>query len=722
MNLTVASSTHPMHHPIGQDQIHSLGAGLGRITEIGKNKILELWNWWNKPSQEQITAQRQIKIFRHGVKAFIPRLDSALCKIRKNPKDSAALKRIQKFAKDNAKFLTPHERADFQKIQIKQFKQLEQRLSTLQPEVIEKLKSILPILFQNTKNTETKEPKPIFSENKKTEQKSPHATRDTPPCTLSFDLSKPDPTKFFILSAPQSQPNTGFKIARIGVINGKTVFAISDPAATAPGAIDGAGKVWFIYAGPTVSSVDLSNLLVSQGVVIYGPQQFGQLGFAIESGDFNANGKVVVALGAPNNGGQETRLYLLFDPLNTTSLTPSQNCAIIPGESIDDLFGSCLAKGDVGGDGIPDLLVGAPNIGKFFGILGRSGSWSQFNLTQLNGLNGFVGKLATSSGLGCPIAIGLNQNNPIAGFAVSASQVSPPGVTNGGTFYVFNGRNGTTWPAQLNFTLDGSTEGFSAYGKDFERAGVALNIGGDFDQDGKTDIIATTNNGKLYTIYRQPDPSNTPVNLGILNGTNLGNVIQGPAGSRFGASIALVDINNDGNLDMAVGMPNYSPTPSLTNSGGIVFILGQTGGLPPQLDITASTNSSIVLIVPGVVANERLGGLVANLGDVDGDGFEDLGVTCLNSGKVYIIKGQPFPLTCPTTTTTTTSTTSSSTTSTTIPPSNNTAIIAGVVAGVGALAIGIATFAFLYFKQLACFAKGEGKNRDHDEGYFDGEL
>ena len=62
-----------------------------------------------------------------------------------------------------------------------------------------------------------------------------------------------------------------------------------------------------------------------------------------------------------------------------------------------------------------------------------------------------------------------------------------------------------------------------------------------------------------------PTLLNTPLNLGILNGTNGGIGLQGPQPTTNinWPSIALIDINNDGNLDMAIGMPTYSPTPAL---------------------------------------------------------------------------------------------------------------------------------------------------------------
>ena len=206
------------------------------------------------------------------------------------------------------------------------------------------------------------------------------------------------------------------------------------------------------------------------------------LGYAIARlGDFNGDGYDDFAMGAPGPAGTpgaQSFVLVAFGgrSQNSTDFTNcnGQNCFIINGVSIGDGFGSCLAGGeDVSGDKIPDLLVGAPysgstKAGQFFGIFGGPGPWpAQFNLSQLTGPNGFA-SLAGPGGtfLGCPIVMGNLQNNPIAGFAVAAPF---GGALTNGILYVFNGRNATTangtWPAMLNFNLDGTTEGFVANGR-----------------------------------------------------------------------------------------------------------------------------------------------------------------------------------------------------------------------------------------------------------------
>ena len=68
-------------------------------------------------------------------------------------------------------------------------------------------------------------------------------------------------------------------------------------------------------------------------------------------------------------------------------------------------------------------------------------------------------------------------------------------------------------------------QGFTASGG-VSGLAQALIIGGDFDKDGNTDIIATNTNNEFYDISQEPNPLNTPLNVGLLDGTNGGNVWQ----------------------------------------------------------------------------------------------------------------------------------------------------------------------------------------------------
>uniref|UniRef100_A0A8C5PYF2 Integrin subunit alpha 3 n=1 Tax=Leptobrachium leishanense TaxID=445787 RepID=A0A8C5PYF2_9ANUR len=97
-------------------------------------------------------------------------------------------------------------------------------------------------------------------------------------------------------------------------------------------------------------------------------------------------------------------------------------------------------------------------------------------------------------------------------------------------------------------------------------------------------------------------------------------------GSYFGNSIALVDINNDGLQDIAVGAPFYFDRKE--EVGGSVYIYTNEAGY-------FKNESSLVLRGP---SGSGFGFALANIGDINQDGFTDLavGAPFEDLGKVYI--------------------------------------------------------------------------------------
>ncbi|KAM4691930.1 integrin alpha-3 [Rhinophrynus dorsalis] len=97
-------------------------------------------------------------------------------------------------------------------------------------------------------------------------------------------------------------------------------------------------------------------------------------------------------------------------------------------------------------------------------------------------------------------------------------------------------------------------------------------------------------------------------------------------GSYFGSSIALVDLNNDGWKDLVVGAPYYFDRKE--EVGGAVYVYTNEVGFfndEPQLVLRGASGSGF-------------GFALANIGDINQDGFYDLavGAPFEGMGKVYI--------------------------------------------------------------------------------------
>src|SRR5206468_6299851 len=83
------------------------------------------------------------------------------------------------------------------------------------------------------------------------------------------------------------------------------------------------------------------------------------------AGDLNGDGVKDLIIGAPRfplNGAGTGRAYVFFGPVSG-SLIATQANAIIFGEAVNDGFGRSVAgAGDVNGDGVADVIVGADQL------------------------------------------------------------------------------------------------------------------------------------------------------------------------------------------------------------------------------------------------------------------------------------------------------------------------------------------------------------------------
>ena len=196
-------------------------------------------------------------------------------------------------------------------------------------------------------------------------------------------------------------------------------------------------------------------------------------------------------------------------------------------------------------------------------------------------------------------------------------------INDGGTWTTFLAPNGSR---EANFGTDIAIGDVNNDGFD------DIIIGAPYDDE--SDLI-DSDDGALYIIYGQSDLKINNYDGGDLYDPNdYGSSIDfysqfsGFSESEAGESVASGDFNGDGFSDFAVSMNEYG----LVGGEGIIAVyLGQGFG-DPQLAVVING------IEPGSYLGDNQGSL-QNLGDVNGDGFDDLGLKDTD-GKFFIMWGK----------------------------------------------------------------------------------
>ncbi len=254
------------------------------------------------------------------------------------------------------------------------------------------------------------------------------------------------------------------------------------------------------------------------------------------------------------------QLQSMDDQYYPYSWQPCKDGTVITATGSGARLGYSVAVGDVNGDGIPDLIMGAPNGGAVYVIFGsRLGFPDPLSYASLNGSNGFSIIGTYTEQFGTSVAVADVNGDGIADIIVGA----PSNNSNTGAVYVIFGSR-SAWPASLNVSTLNGTNGFQLKGAATgDSLGYAV-AAGDVDGDGIADIVVGapnhgTNTGAVYTVYgglRMRDGtawSTCPCTLPV-NNTN-GVEDDGPGSSTAGSSVAVGDVNGDGKGDIIIGAP-----------------------------------------------------------------------------------------------------------------------------------------------------------------------
>lgn len=356
-------------------------------------------------------------------------------------------------------------------------------------------------------------------------------------------------------------------------------------------------------------------------------------GWSVASlGDLDGDGVTDLAVGARSDGtGSRGAVYVQFMNSNGTVKSRVKIASGTNGgptlADYDHFGGSVASLGDLDGDGVIDLAVGAyrddtggSNRGAVHVLLMNANGTVKSSLKIASDTNGGP-TLADGDFFGNSVAsLGDLDGDGVNDLAVGAYGDDTGSFQRGAVHVFFLNANGSVKSTTkiANDTNGGPTLGATGL------FGTSVTSLGDLDGDGVTDLAvgayrdATGGSGRgvVYVLNLNADGTvnnSTKISSGTNGGPTLAN------GDYFGWSVAsLGDLDGDGVTDLAVGARGSAGT----FAGAVhVLLLNADGTVKSNLKLASATNGA-----PTLAAGDAFGGSVTSLGDLDGDGLIELAV------------------------------------------------------------------------------------------------
>ena len=338
----------------------------------------------------------------------------------------------------------------------------------------------------------------------------------------------------------------------------------------------------------------------SAGLTVLGDNPGGNLGFTVASGDVNGDGIDDPLVGARFAGpaaAAETakgEAYVIYGRPGlggTVDIARDEQDVTVRGTDDGDFLSIALASGDVNGDGVSDLVLGA------------SGAGGPMNSREQAGE--------------VHVVLGSRELSPLIQLGEAEPQLT-----------VWGAQPGDLLPNHLaagDLTGDGRDEVILG-------APSAGRSGGDDRPRGEVYIIEV------------PDAGGGELDLAGGEGYTR---LRGAAPmDGFGFFVAAADVSGDGRNDVIIGARDGDgPNDSRNNAGEVHLFLGREV-LPRLLDLAGTGLDATIF---GVDINDSLGFTVAS-GDLNGDGIQDMlagapiadgcGNWAEDAGEAYMIFGR----------------------------------------------------------------------------------
>ncbi len=483
-----------------------------------------------------------------------------------------------------------------------------------------------------------------------------------------IELNSLDGSTGFTFQGAATNQATGWSVASAGDVNNDGIDDLLIGSNIGSGNQRGLAYVVFGRSTPFDAIEALSSLTPDKGFSMTGLTNYDRVGFAVSAaGDINNDGIDDFIIGTSNGfstvtGNRAGIAYVVFgadglSSANLGALTGTNGFTFI-GPNANSYAGRTItALGDINGDGIDDIAIGAVGAdsdyysrpGAAYVVFGSaSGFAASLSAGSLNGTNGFKVSASGNASLGYSIsAAGDVNGDGLNDLIVGASTT---GSYTGQAVIIFG--SSSPFSASINMSAGAQLVPLQVSGQQIGRQVAGA---GDINGDGFDDVMVASNYGRaggsntgtIYVVFGKASGWGTTTDLDGLNGSN-GFIIAGAdVQDLAGISISSAgDINDDGFDDILIGANKADPHGG--NSGAAYLVFGKASGFG-SLDLS-NLDGTNGFTMHGGAFDAWAGRRVAAGGDINGDGVDDLVVSApynYNGGRgmTYVIYGQSSRLT-----------------------------------------------------------------------------
>lgn len=341
------------------------------------------------------------------------------------------------------------------------------------------------------------------------------------------------------------------------------------------------------------------------------------------AGDVNGDGYDDLIAGVP----QANQAHVLFGgpgprTVRLDALSPGEGFTIRGG----DRTGTAVAgAGDVDGDGLADVLVGAPGgSGAVHVVFGTRTP----EAVDLGGQDSIAYRGSTSLGTSVAAAGDVNGDG-LGDFVAGAPEHGP---SKRGAAFVIHGTRDLT-----GGTRDVAASGFALQGAaDWNRLGSAVDGAGDVNGDGLADVVVGAPAAHPIT---DPFTYAGEVQLVLGSRTEQRETVRFFGTTRSGGGEAVAgagDVNGDGYDDLLIGSPAATGRRGGAGTGTAHLL---PGGPVPFTTTLGGRGTAPIL---GLTPSANLGSLLAPAGDVNADGYDDV-IIGSDSAGAAVLYGAAYP-------------------------------------------------------------------------------